>query len=330
MTANKKRRGLSCGAVAGIFFGLIVLAGGVGAFGYFKYLKYDRVAALHVPESAQLAARVDVEKIVLYSPVREHLLPLLEHRAKAGAATRLERIEAKTGVVLSRELREFVVARGQSWSEWVIVIGGRFQGAELVPVLAEVLREDGVTADLKDGTLSVAGLSVGHAEDGVLLVASSAGLLEEARSPGKAHERLGVELEGPGGFGLDGALVRPYSRNPLAIFSSGVRQLGNIERVHGRLELSNPPVIVVDVELRSGGDPQQVKQSTEAILSTIATASRLTPGADFAGERAAIEGATVKPLDDRRARVTFPWSQEAMGRGAESLARLIQSSGAVP
>ena len=59
-----------------VFSGLVlslVLALGVAGYIYFRYVRYERVAAQHVPAGSVAALRVDLEKVVLARAVRWHL-----------------------------------------------------------------------------------------------------------------------------------------------------------------------------------------------------------------------------------------------------------------
>ena len=106
--------GLSYKAVYLVFFGLLLSAGIAAAVMYFKLLHYQRVAALHLPPDTTAAARIDVENVALFEPVRKHLLPLA-NTLRAGdprLKPRLKRLEQHTRIEFAVDLREIaVVAR---------------------------------------------------------------------------------------------------------------------------------------------------------------------------------------------------------------------------
>src|SRR4051812_42419021 len=68
-------------------FGLsisLALVGGIWIF--FKFVAYGRVAARHLPDDTTLAARIDVETLLISDPVRSRLLPLFD-QGVVGPAT---------------------------------------------------------------------------------------------------------------------------------------------------------------------------------------------------------------------------------------------------
>src|SRR5689334_11766182 len=94
-----------------VWFGLaalFALAGLAAVFGYFTFLRYERVALAHVPADATAVGRIDLERIAVFEPVRAHALPLLEELGPSHAqlGSRLERFRAASGIKLTLEVRE--------------------------------------------------------------------------------------------------------------------------------------------------------------------------------------------------------------------------------
>ncbi len=67
---EKPRRGLSFRLVGGIFAGTIALAVVFVAIVYVTMIRYEPVAAAHLPADSSSALRIDLEKVVLYEPFR--------------------------------------------------------------------------------------------------------------------------------------------------------------------------------------------------------------------------------------------------------------------
>src|SRR5262245_12328516 len=112
-------------AGAGVAAALVLVA----FVAYRELIHYERRAIEHVPEGAELALRVDLEQVVLFDPVRRHLLPLLD-RAPLGDApvepvSRLLRLR-EAGVNLGMDLREVVFARIEPGAGWLLALGGIF------------------------------------------------------------------------------------------------------------------------------------------------------------------------------------------------------------
>ncbi len=127
----RARAGLDYRAVF-IGFGLsLALAFVGGLFIYFKFVAYGRVAARHLPDDTRLAARIDVETLLISDPIRARLLPLFDQGVtRAELKARHDRFRAHTGVELGRDLREIVLS--VSDAGWVLVFGGKFPKSGLV------------------------------------------------------------------------------------------------------------------------------------------------------------------------------------------------------
>ena len=307
---------------------LVVLAGviAVGALVYVRYLRYERVAALHLPPETTAAARVDLEQVVLFEPVRKHLLPLANEGAQGGS--RLERLEERTGIVFGRSIREVVVGRGATWADWFVIIGGRFGGDSLVPPLAEVLAEEGRRWTLSGRVLAApgGGVTIGQASDGVVVIGSSERLVRAALPQQDTHQKLGLDpSRSAAALAVSGDFVRGYALSPAAFVTPGLRDLGNCRRITGQLKLGDPVTASIDVELEPGADADAMKRGVDVLLASLKGFSRVLPGPDFAGERTALDAATVSRAEETGVRVTFPWNRADMDRGARSLAKAVRA-----
>lgn len=208
----RKARSFKSVAIGAGFLALVVL--GVMFALYLRYVRYERVAARHLPVGTVLAVRVDVEQAVFYEPIRRHILPLFggPGDSPTQADARLARIEARSRLKRG-DLREIVVARGATRSDWAVVLGGIFpRGSDrLVTALCD---EPGwiASADRSRAEHGPTGTAVGRAEDGAVVIASSRDVLAAAVTPTDTFEVLGLSLQGAGGLALSRAGLGELAR----------------------------------------------------------------------------------------------------------------------
>jgi hypothetical protein len=282
---------------------------------YFKFVAYGRVAARHLPEDTWLAARIDVETLLISDPVRARLLPLFEQgvSTRAKLKPRSERFRAHTGVELGRDLREIVL--GVTAHGWVLVFGGKFPKAGLIEGLQTTLSEEHTVATLDGDQLQVQnGPGIGQASDGALIVASDASRLREALRGGDTYLKLGLPPEGAGGFAL---LVReriPPGFEPFERIS-GALQLGR--------ELGREARVDMAVRLVPGASA-----APAGISRAFATLGAAAPAA--AAARRPLERAQVQPRRADQVSVTVVWTRAELDAGATWLAALLAAQFARP
>jgi len=314
-----------------VFAGLIasfVLVALAAVWAYFHFLRYERVAARHLPPDTTAAARIDVEQVVLFAPVRKHLIPLVDEIGDApGLEPRLQRITRETGVKVALELRELVLARGPTSADWVLVIGGRFPDHGLIEGIDRVLRGEGavwrVSADGRS-IVGPSGIALGQAKDAALVLASSSARLALALSPNDTYARLGLEPEGAGGFAVSTAALRDLGGVPLGFGVISPPNLDLVERLRGKLALGSAVEVNAQIELGVGADAARFASDLRGMLSGLVAAWALLPGADYAGERTALAKTQVEVGAPNLVTVRFPWPREDVERGAASLAALIR------
>jgi len=282
------RRGLDHRGVFAVFALSIALAFAGGVAIYFKFVAYGRVAARHLPDDTRLAARIDVETVLVSDSLRAHLLPLFDQgvRGPAGLRPRHDRFRAHTGVELGRDLREIVFGLGPNG--WVLVFGGKFPKTGLVDGLETTLREEAAEVISTAGVLQVTGgPAIGQATDGALIVASDAARLRAALQGGEAYLRLGLPPEGGGGFALT------VESPPPAGFA-------DFSRVSGAVELGKPIVVDVAVRLRPGKTVEPA-----AVAAGFATLGAAAPAESHV--RRALEQAEILPRrpDETSVRISF-------------------------
>lgn len=179
---------------------------------YAELLHYRRRAAEHLPPNTVFAARLDVEQVALFDPVRRHLLPLIEllppapaRQQRAGQAqqTRLARLRA-AGLNLGLDLREIVVATTADQG-WLIVLGGLFPEEGMLAAIERVLHEENVGGWQRlDDRLEfeASGAVLAQAGDGTLLLASERSTLTAALPASTHYRDVGLAPHGAGGAAL--------------------------------------------------------------------------------------------------------------------------------
>jgi hypothetical protein len=314
----------------GVFSIVFALLMGLGGYvAYRELLHYDRRALQHVPVGAELVARVDLEQVLLFEPVRRHLLPLLDHATLGAprvlgephtdaAPGRLAQLRAAGVLNLGLDLREVVFAR--RGGAWLLVLGGMMDRTGLVAGIERVLaNEPGVRLRRDQGLLILepSGVALGQAEDGVLLLGSDRDVCLEALASTSGPEAPGELVQGsasvralPGWF--QSWLYR--SEHPPELLRS-------ITRVTGHLELAEPLELSFEVRLATDTDAARLRGTLEAWLS--ADRGDFVPLADWAGERAVLARSRFVQTAPREIAVTSAWQQNELDRAARSLANWL-------
>ncbi len=300
----RARHGLGHRSVFTVFGLTLAFAFVGGMLIYFKFVAYGRVAARHLPDDTELAARIDVETLLIAGPVRSRVLPLFDQglTGRSDLKARHDRFRAHTGVELARDLREIVL--GSSAGGWVLVFGGKFPKTGLIAGLQTTLAEEQTPATLQGEVLQVQnGPAIGQASDGALIVASDAAHLQAALRGSESYIKLGLPPEGAGGFAL-----RVGSPAP-----PGFEQ---IERVSGSLLLGEHLDADVAVYLRPGAsaEPAQVARA-------FATLGAAAPPASAA--RRPLEQARIQPHRVGEVGVTLSWTTAELDAGVEWLSDLL-------
>ena len=309
-TPPRTRAGLGHRAVFTVFGLSLALAFVGGLLIYFKFVAYGRVAARHLPDDTRLAARIDVETLLISDPIRGRLLPLFDQGApRADLKARHDRFRAHTGVELGRDLREIVLS--VSDRGWVLVFGGKFPKSGLVEGLQTTLAEEPTASVLVNGVLQVQnGPAIGQASDGALIVASDATRLRAALRGGEAYLELGLPPEGAGGFAL--RVAEPFPPG-----------LGQFESVSGALQLGTRVEIDVAVRLRAGASSAPAR-----VAAAFATLGAAAPPESAA--RRPLETARIQPHREGEVGVRLVWTRSELDQGMAWLASLLTAQFARP
>jgi hypothetical protein len=333
MPAKSARTGLPYWVVAGGFGALLALGIAVAVVIYFRLIRYERVAAQHVPRDAAFVVRLDVEQAIVYEPFRRHLLPLADRGrvgANAGPARvldpRLERIKRHTGIELAVDMRELLFARGPSEREWLLVIGGKFPKQGVVKGLHTVLLEEGVQAELAPGEHVVtlpSGSVLGQAEDGALLFASGRAWLDGALRAQAIPPELGLNV---GQAAALAATSRGLPALPAiwSIFDPALTAELSVQQLRGELALAAVPTLRARIRLAPGASAA----AAEARLrdwtrgARMASAEQNAPG----GQPSAGKGLEVSRGGEAELRIEGPWPRENLDGALESFGRWLAKS----
>lgn len=313
-----ERRAVPFAAI--VAFGVAsVVAALLGAWlAYRELIRYEPRAARHLLPDAEIAARLDVEQVVAFEPVRRHLLPLantpLEGERPASnapsaldtpahGADRMRALRENAGFQLGRDLREIVVARSGSGA-WMLALGGLFPDRGVVLAIEEVLRREGVRTLERLGdvlVLAPRGMALAQAPDGVLLIGSNREAVESALPENDVHARIGMPAEGDGSLVITGEGIRSWQ--------SQVRSVAQLSGANGlvvRFHLERPLRLEATLEGHDSGTLGEALTSAQRSVSFDSPSPAAFPITDWGAERALLARARVDAAgDDQPKIVTF-------------------------
>lgn len=168
-----------------VFIGLVLTLalGSLAALYVFnRYTTYESTALTRVPEDAEACVRLNLQQALLYDPLVDSLLPLVE-RGHSGPEPRVKHLERRTTIELEVDPREFVMARLPR-GRWLLVVAGFLRHSKVLEGVERMCQDEGI-AIRREGELLVhpaSGVSFAVAQDGTLLLGSDARTVSEARS----------------------------------------------------------------------------------------------------------------------------------------------------
>lgn len=300
-----------------VWLGLVALALvilGVFGTGYWVLVRYEPKAAAHIPASTLLAARGDVEQVVLYEPLRRHVFPVLDGRAEG--LDRLERFKALSKVNIGMDLREIVVAVLPD-TQVVVIIGGLFPQSGLVAALAKLTSSG---AERASCTQHGARLTCGHAyaeqaTDGCLVFASSEQALDAALKGSAWATEQGMPRAPIALVAREAALevFGPRASLPIATALPG-----GISKMTAQADLSDP----LQVELAIEGLDSSGEALVPRMLAGLQAWTAANPGPDLAGERALLARATVATSAGRSV-VRSTWLRQDLDKALRALGDVV-------
>jgi len=330
MASAEERRGVPFRTLA--WAGLIFIGlGCVGAWvAYFELLHYRRCAVEHLPAETEFAARLDVEQVVLFDPVRRHLLPLIdrlrigaEPSSQTGTLTegRLSRLRREAGVNLGLDLREILVATTRD-QRWVLVLGGLFPHT-LVPKIERALQTETGTGWTRVGdTLEFApsGAALGQAADGALILASDRGALATALPSSERFRGLGLAREGAGGARLSGAALLEEWVSAAA----GPPWLRTVQSAGLSLRLARQIEIEIQLELRDEVAAQAVARLAERRLPHTDRSPAVGPPPEGLDPWGLLAHAVNTEVTGNTVKFMSSWRQTELDRAARDAAAWVE------
>ncbi|MDI1446542.1 hypothetical protein [Polyangium sp. 6x1] len=306
----------------------VFVVAAIAALAFWNFvLRYRPTARAHVPAGTNIAIRLEAADIVLFGPVREHLLKLALDESSAPEAkapsrpSRAARIQDQTGVRLPADLREVVVA-SMDGKSWVALLGGRIERGRFVKGLAEVAREEGWTGYRREGELFVGpSIVIGQADDGTILVGTDRSIVEAALPATEEGQKLGLPEKGAVTFAIARQAFEALSGANMITPRASV--LGTVERATGTLALGGSPELVVRLEPTKAADAPKLEEGARGLLGDLGLALLLLP--DVAGEKEALRGTTVK-REGNVVVLRAPWPYEGLDRATATLADKLRGA----
>jgi hypothetical protein len=316
---------------------VIVLLASAGAWvAYRRLIHYERRAALHLPAGTDFAGRVDVERIVLFEPVRRHLLPLINELPltegqpgashTTGAPDRLTRLRQAAGLNLGLDLREIAFASAGGNGAWALVFGGLFPDHGLVSAIEQVLRAEGSAALRRQGDLLVFqpwGAALGQAADGVLILADTPETLTSALSESTRLNDLGLPREGAAGM----AIATPRLLDALRGAAQGPSAdwVGSIERVVAVASIGQDVQVQVSAHIAPSQAQARVAPAFDHWRQSVPTVAGSTnSSADWAEEWGLMARATPLPSTGNIIVFATYWHRPELDRAARNLANWLE------
>ena len=309
-----------------VLFAAFFLGGATAGALWFFVFRYEPTALSHVPAGSNVVVRIEASDIVLFGPVRNHLLPLVMEDKPPGPALNkvpiVQRLHERTGVRLPVDVREVLVATMDGKSV-VALFGGRIARGKFVAGLSEVAREEGWSNFRVDGDVLVGPhVAVGQADDGTIVVGTDKAIVMTALPATDDGAKLGLPERGAVTF-----VVAKPAWEVLSTTRELVPQAGafdGVGRGTGSFILGGSPEIVMRLEPTQGADSAAIERGVTALLSNVRLLTLLMP--DRAGEKEALRQAVVS-REGADVVVRAPWPYDGLDRAAAHLAARLRGNG---
>jgi hypothetical protein len=311
----------------------VVVLGSIAAAALWMIVfRYKPTALAHVPAGSNVVVRIEGADILLFGPVRNHLLPLvLEDKPKGPALKKVpwaERLHDRTGVRLPMDVREMLLATMDGKS-FVGLFGGKISQGKFVSGLAEVAQEEGWAGfHLENELLVGPNVVVGQADDGTIVVGTDKAIVTTALPATEEGAKLGLPEQGAVRF----VVAKPAweTVSMMGTLVPEVSAFRGVRRGTGSFTLGGSPELVLQLEPMEGADSAAIEQGVTALLANLRLLTLLAP--DRIGEKDALRHAVVS-REGAKVVVRAPWPTEGLDQAAAMLAaRLRANSGsdAVP
>jgi hypothetical protein len=297
---------------------------------YRQFIHYERRAVEHLPGQVQFVARLDVEKVPVFEPVRRYLLPLIDKLpilpASAGHPGRepglLTRLRTGAGLNLGLDLREILVASTPA-KGWVLVLGGLFPSQGLVAAIEGALRGQGVTGVVRQGDtllFTPSGIELAQAADGCLLVASTRDLLASALPATLYFAELDLPRTGTGALFANAEAIEHGFEHADAEGD----WLGKLQSLGVALRLGADLQLEARLDVRSPQEVQPVVVGFERWQQSRQLGAPSIPQADWGGERAVLARLKLVKTSGNTVFLTSSWQRPEFDRALRSLASWLE------
>lgn len=316
-------RGLVLAAVV-----MFLLGAGTAIALWALTFRYEPTAIAHVPAGSNVVVRIEAADIVLFGPVRNHLLPLvLEDKPKEVSVTKVplaERIHDRTGVRLPVDIREVLLATMDGRS-FVAIFGGKISSGKFVSGMAEIAKEENWSGfRLEKDMLVGPNVAMGQAEDGTIIVGSDAAIVMNALPATEEGAKMGLPEKGAVRFVVAKEAWENMAK--MGTLVPDAKSLGDVRRGTGSFTLGTSPELVVRLDAREGGDAAGIEKGIGGLLANLRLLTMLAP--DRFGEKEALRQAAVT-REGSQVVVRASWPQEGLERGAAQLAARMRGNGAL-
>jgi hypothetical protein len=309
-----------------VFFLLVLSVASALAFWFF-FLRYRPTARAHVPAGTNAAIRLEAADVLLFGPVRNHLLPLalddgpsVDTPTPSKGTSRAAKIHDRTGVHLPADVREIIVA-SMDGKSWVGLLGGRIEPGRFVAGLAEVAKEEGWAGFSKEGDVLVGpSIVIGQADDGTIIVGTDRSIVNAALPATDEGKKIGLPEQGAVTFALGKRAFEALAASPLLGSAAAWK---SVERGTGSLTLGPSPELVLRLEPAKAEDAQALEEGTRAMITGLGLALLFSP--DVAGEKEALRAASIA-RENSLVVVRAPFPYEGLDRAAAKLAAFVRAA----
>lgn len=292
---------------------------------YILVFRYDPTAVKHIPNGTVMALRIDAKELYLWKPFREHVVGKIDGSKEAKASG--ERLKKLTGIDLTSDLREIVVATPDG-VRWLVLIGGyfheaRFNRSEVVKGLKTFLEEQGGSElSVKGGILyGPNGLEVTQAEDSTIIISNDHGLLQAAIPESDEWTNLGLSGAGGMSFVVTETALQRFKPTASSMMLDPA-MFGHSRRVSGFLKLGSKPQLSIEVVPRQV-NVEALSNEIEGTLGSLrGIALLLLP--DTYGMKRMIQSIKVKPRADV-VMLTADWPYDGLEDAMKAAGENIES-----
>jgi hypothetical protein len=305
-----------------VVIAVLATAAAAAAVAWFLVLRYEPTARRHIPGDANIALRLEGADLALFPPVQRHLLPLLEEGA--ASASRAARIKAVTGLDLSKDIREIVIASTDA-ARWVALAGGRIPKGRVLPGLERIAREDGWISWRREGDLLLGprGVAIAQADDGTLAIGTDADVVKAALPASDEWRRLDLPDHGAVTFALTQQAWGGAADALRDLLPRSAVVLRRVDHASGVLSLGKTPALTLRLAPASGEPATKLADDVQYMVSELRVVTLIVP--DTLGEKAALRAARVEARSDV-VELNADWPLEGLDRGCAKLADVLRGA----